>query len=704
MTRLCRTTFAVLFILSAYAACASAISKDNRLSMIDSLETRLQYINTPADSLATLFDILDLTIGERKKQVEDRIYKAAVNACDTIAQLEAIMYSANSHWSDNAYLEKLENTISHYPESPRVNEIALFIDMLQIENDIKSDSADIDNNKVSALIQDYTSNTPDNKYEQMKLLYAVCIQLSRYTTGDLLQKYTAKICRLAESADFPIGAVRNLIYTRAAPVFTNNDNPGLAVEIDKKTLNIIDSLVTSYNARGRKFRKLETNRYICYRRMLGNYKALSRDEIEQYHNDILALAEKNDVVRDNYENGHRSKLFYAMATEDYPTAIKEIRLGINQKTNKDYRYYFLNALLEAAEKTGDKQAQLDAAVELNNMLRDKIDDKALERYRELQIIYDVNELQNQNADLVNSRHRATLRTNRIILGISALALLLLSTMTIILWRQNAKMKKLTKELEETASGLRKERNDLKQAQKELIEARDKAKNADKMKADFINNMSHEVKTPLAAISEYSRLIIDCIPDSKRNYLERFADIIEKNTKLVLTLMNDVLDIASLEHGNMAISTAPYSVTDMCTLALDNVFEKGKSSKTGITVAFNPSGKADKTITTDSQRVVQVLINLLSNAEKFTEKGSVTLDFNIDEKAGTVTFAVTDTGIGIPDAKYDAIFERFLQLDSSTEGCGLGLYISRLIAKLLGGSLEVDPTYRKGARFLFTLPL
>lgn len=702
MTRcFCAALAALLIYISSIAASANT---DNRLAMIDSLETRLQYINTSQDSLATLFDILDLSIGREKKHAVERVYHAAVNAHDTIAQLEAIMYSANQHRDNIEFLEKLEERISQYPPSPRAGEIALFIDLLQIENEIKADTTDFDNSKISALIQDYSTSPPDNKYEQMKLLYAVCTQLARCTGGDLLQKYTAKLCRLAETADFPIGAVRNLIYTRAAPVFTNNSNPRLAVEIDKKTLNIIDSLVTSYNARGRKFRKLETNRYTCYRRMLGNYKALSRAEIEQYHNAILSLAAKNSQVKANYENGHRSKLFYAMATGNYPQAIKEIRLGIDQNENKEYRDYFLNALFEAAEKTGDKATQLDAAVELNKILRSKIEDKTLERYRELQIIYDVNELQNINAELLNSRHQAELRTNRIIIIISAIALLLLLAMTIVLWRQNVRMKKLTKELGDTASRLRRERNDLQNAQKELIDARDKAKRADKLKADFINNMSHEVKTPLAAISEYSRLIIDCIPDSKRNYLDRFADIIDRKTKLILTLMNDVLDIASLEHGNMSISPAPNSVIDMCTLALDNVFEKEKSAKPGVTVLFNTSHRPDTTVVTDSQRVVQVLINLLSNAEKFTESGSITLDFFANEEAGTLTFAVTDTGIGIPDSQRDTIFDRFKQLDSSADGCGLGLYISRLIAKLLGGSLRVDPDYHKGARFLFVIPL
>ena len=107
--------------------------------------------------------------------------------------------------------------------------------------------------------------------------------------------------------------------------------------------------------------------------------------------------------------------------------------------------------------------------------------------------------------------------------------------------------------------------------------------------------------------------------------------------------------------------------------------------------------------TDPQRVHQILLNLLTNAAKFTPKGSITLAYSVDSEKETVTFSVTDTGIGIKADKKDLIFERFVKLDKETQGAGLGLTISRLLARILGGDVILDTTYTKGARFLLILP-
>ncbi len=217
-------------------------------------------------------------------------------------------------------------------------------------------------------------------------------------------------------------------------------------------------------------------------------------------------------------------------------------------------------------------------------------------------------------------------------------------------------------------------------------------------------MSHEVKTPLAAIAEYSQLIADCIPEKQNAYLNRFASIIRLNVRLVMRLVNDVLDIASLEHGSLSLEKRPVAISTICELAINNVFENGKPDKEGLMLIFNPSGKEDHIVDIDGQRVAQILINLLKNAEKFTDAGTITFDYDYDETAGKLSFSVADTGIGIPKGKEDTIFSRFRQLDISSPGCGLGLYISRLLATLMKGSVTVDTRYRGGARFVLQIPI
>lgn len=126
---------------------------------------------------------------------------------------------------------------------------------------------------------------------------------------------------------------------------------------------------------------------------------------------------------------------------------------------------------------------------------------------------------------------------------------------------------------------------------------------------------------------------------------------------------------------------------------------------GVTISFEQENAPDVYITTDSRRVEQVLINLLSNAAKFTSEGTISLSYIIDRPNNSVTFAVSDTGIGIPEGKEEEIFDRFRKLDRTTQGSGLGLAICRMIADLLGGSVRVDTSHKgKGANFLFTIPI
>ena len=398
----------------------------------------------------------------------------------------------------------------------------------------------------------------------------------------------------------------------------------------------------------------------------------------------------------------RSNIFYYLATERYAQAVEAIKRQIDNPANKDYRFYYLNALVDAAEKIGDKQTQLDAAVELNQLLRNEIRRKAAERYRELEIIYDVNALKEANAAAATAHEESKIRAERIFAIGLAVAVVTLLILLVLLIRKNRKVKRMALKQAHTSERLRKERNELRQTQEELIAARDEAKSADKLKTDFINNMSHEVKTPLAAIVEYSKLIVDCVPEDKTNYLQRFANIIDLNSKLIITLLNDVLDIASLEHGTMNIDYKPSNVYDMCAFALDNLFEnEGRTSK-GVEVVFNTEKRPDVVVVTDPQRVGQVLLNLLSNADKFTDRGRISLDFDYDSEHERLTFIVTDTGIGVPASQSEAIFSRFRKLDNTSPGCGLGLYISRLLAKLLDGDITLDTSYHGGARFIFSI--
>ena len=426
-------------------------------------------------------------------------------------------------------------------------------------------------------------------------------------------------------------------------------------------------------------------RFASYQRLLGNYKGLTKPEIEGVYNKINELAQKDTTIAKEMKAYERTDIFYFLATKQYRKAIDAIKRQINNPENESYRFYYLNALVEAAEKIGDTQTQLDAAVDLNVLLRKEMQRKTDQRLRELEIIYDVNTLKEANIAEMTAHKESRARSERIFAIGLLFAVVILAALLLILYRQNRKVKRMAELEASIAERLRDERNELQQAQQELIAARDNAKNADKLKTDFVNNMSHEIKIPLAAIVEYSKLIVDCVPEDKSSYLHRFANIIELNSKLITTLLNDVLDIAALEHGTMSIERKPSSIYEICTYAIDSLFEDSSHTSKGVQIEFNTAQTPDMVIDTDPQRVGQVLLNLLSNADKFTDKGRIDLEFKYLAETSQVEFSVSDTGIGIPQSQAENIFSRFRQLDNTVTGCGLGLYISRLLARLLAAS-------------------
>lgn len=233
---------------------------------------------------------------------------------------------------------------------------------------------------------------------------------------------------------------------------------------------------------------------------------------------------------------------------------------------------------------------------------------------------------------------------------------------------------------------------------ELLVAKEKAEESNRLKTAFLANMSHEIRTPLNAIVGFSSVLVsdDSSPAEKAQY----CDIIQKNSDLLLHLINDILDISRMESGKIKFVWEECDVVELCQTALSTA-EYGR--KTSALFLFE-TPVTSLVIKTDAQRLKQVLINLLSNAAKFTPSGSIKLAIAIDKQHQQLELSVSDTGCGIPPDKSEKVFERFEKLNEYSQGTGLGLAISRLIIENLGGKIWVDKDYTEGARFVFTHPL
>ena len=238
--------------------------------------------------------------------------------------------------------------------------------------------------------------------------------------------------------------------------------------------------------------------------------------------------------------------------------------------------------------------------------------------------------------------------------------------------------------------------ELKETESKLIDAKEKAETADRLKSAFLANMSHEIRTPLNAIVGFSSLLVQEENPEER---EQYMAIVEENDELLLQLISDILDLSKMEAGTFDFVERELDVNLLCE---DMVRVMKLKAKPGVEVVFDRH-LPECVIASDRNRLNQVIANFINNAIKFTATGSIRLGYDrID--AGHLRFYVADTGIGIMQEKQTEIFDRFVKLNSFVHGTGLGLSISKSIVEQLGGTIGVESEPGKGACFWFTLPI
>lgn len=239
---------------------------------------------------------------------------------------------------------------------------------------------------------------------------------------------------------------------------------------------------------------------------------------------------------------------------------------------------------------------------------------------------------------------------------------------------------------------------LQQQADELLQANERAQQAHLMKTAFIQNMNHEVRTPLNAIVGFSECLtqMQLSPEDT----QEICSTIKENSDKLLKIIGDMISIANIDSGDNTLNFQPISLDKCCNQLIDEMQEGIKSD---IKLYYTPQSN-DLTVITDESVVHQVLTNLLHNAIKFTRQGEIELSYRTDEKRGKLFLLVRDTGPGIDESLKEKIFERFYKIDSFVPGSGLGLSLCRVLAERLSGEVYLDCSYRQGSLFVFVQPL
>ena len=234
----------------------------------------------------------------------------------------------------------------------------------------------------------------------------------------------------------------------------------------------------------------------------------------------------------------------------------------------------------------------------------------------------------------------------------------------------------------------------KQMEQELLTARDRAEESNRLKSAFLANMSHEIRTPLNAIVGFSAILASTDEEQEK---QEYVSIIENNNALLLQLIGDILDLSKIEAGTLDFIHTDFDLNELMR-EKENVIRM--KVREGVELLFEQKYE-QCSVCTDRNRLSQVIINLLTNAAKFTQTGSIRFGYEMRDRE--LYFWVSDTGSGIPADKTEQVFERFVKLNTFKQGTGLGLSICKMIVEHLGGRIGVESEEGKGSKFWFILP-
>lgn len=445
-----------------------------------------------------------------------------------------------------------------------------------------------------------------------------------------------------------------------------------SIKIMENLINLVELKYKTDYEKQRPFYKIELYLLQYYSFMIGNLPYLTVEQAQDYWNRIQIIGKTltNDLDRYNYYLCANNYYSNNRIKKDYPRAIEAndslIRIAKTLAPVNLPGLYNINSLLY--EEIKDYPNALKY-LKISHQIQDSLTtDAAHKQLNELQVKYNLNALNNEKT-MLEVKNKQTL-----LISLSILLIIVISICTYLYF------------------SLKKE----KRMKMELKVLHGKAQESEKMKQAFINSICHEIRTPLNAIVGFSDLIMN--EDIDAEMRREFPAEIQKSTVLLTGLVNSMLEVANLDVSEEKLPCEATDLKDICTQEMELL-----NKKPGIEYILDIAPES-MIIQTNVQYLTQVIGHLLNNANKFTEKGCITLSYEADKQQEHISISVTDTGCGIPKEKYEEVFNRFSKLDTFVPGNGLGLYLCRLIVKRLAGEIKIDPSYAEGTRMVVTLPI
>lgn len=667
----------------------------NNATTKDSLSTSLKSASSTEEKLEILTNLMDISRQEEQVAYAKELYKEALANNDDyykeIALTEILRFYVNNDIKDstNVYMEEAKQELKGKARDFLVTYMQTIVDVRIVFY--------TEGEERKKLIEQYRLKLETDKklsaLEKMSINYLLGMAYSnRVEPGrenelqEMVSERFREVITLSENMPLRYSYLFRLNSFSILTLYPQDDS-----EKVKYAIRYLDMQKEYAETKEMKKRPYVTKRHLlnAYSSLALSAKTLGKDIATSYYQHFMALNSQYPeaaAFSPEYERYFTSLNFYRLIDE-YPKAIKYCDSVIHYFRNSGLKIDLsehvvstlkdkidmldsLHLYKEAFYAHKEYAALLDSA-RLKN-INDKLEDLEIQKRVDELVI----EKKALEIDLQKSRNQLYMFLSLFILAISSAVFVAFR-----LWKINSLYKKLQ------------ESNRL------VILASEKAQESEKMKNAFIKNMCHEVRTPLNAINGFAELI--ATEDNTLEEKQEFSKIIFENCNHITSMMNSVLEIAQLDSNKDDLPLSGVNIHLLCSCEMEQI--KRLYGKPDIEYRLEGNREKDLAFTNQSHFSL-ILSHLLNNANKFTEKGNITLSYEPDEEQNRMVVSITDTGCGISPDKREWIFERFTKADDFVPGSGLGLYLCRQIAHRLKGNIYVDPDYTTGLRIILTIPL
>lgn len=653
-----KTTHILVTIFSLLASTGMATArKYNPEAVLPQLKQQLAQSRSPQDSVKILYDIYDISPRQDKIAVGRTLYDVAGRAKNASAQLDIMRLNSNLYNTDTE-LERLRRQTKTFPMTQEQRETDLFLHMRKLSYASRQPDKEMPMDITQIINRlDLTPDDQMDNIDRLLNIYTVAAYMRNVPDSKLLEEYVDSMVHMVNNGRYRLYALRNIVYSEAANIYSDAGQTRKAVEANRKMLEVIDGMEQKYHKAGRKYRDYDASRYVVYRRMLRNYKALTPNEVDRYYNSILELAETNPDIKADLETNRTPHAFYYMAHGHYAKAIPLLKEAINDGYAYPVKRQLHIMLQKAARETGDSATLLKSLAELNNLTDSLENTNLTDRYRELQIAYEVNTLaadkykkRIEEAEAETARLRINFSYNLLIWGLFAITLAVL----LFYWtRYRTNIARLRRLADSMA-----------------------------MQRDLLKN---------SKFNDYGN------PDT---YVHDNHVKTSDTRVLIESILTSVLYTAAIGNNERNNHMEKQSATQILKNVADEIGGH-MIPASGLSVTYP---EPDFEISSDVDCLKYLLEHLIKFAHSRSAGSPVTLTARHTDKSNRIQFILTHSGPRIPRGYEESLFEYIINIDELSQREDSSMLICRLVALLLQCNITYSPHDDGPAQLILSLPM